>query len=335
MVIYVLLAATLITILMGHYSDSVIIGLVVIINALIGYYQESNASNALEKIKEMLSIQATVYRDGKRQDIPAEDLVVGDLVFLEAGDNVPADLRIVDSDNLRIQESALTGEANSVPKNIDPIDTKVALAEQTNMAFASTAVTNGSGTGLVVATASDTEIGKISTEVSSVKQRKTPLMQVIDRLGTNVSYFIVVASIIIFIIGLVFGAYSLSILSLAVVSMMVGAIPEGLPATTSVILAKGVSDMAKNHNTIVKTLPAVETLGSVDVVATDKTGTLTKNEMTVTDLVVNKQTYQVTGTGYNPEGSLLLNNNEVAIDPTLKLFLTSGYQANDTDLVRR
>ncbi|GEO63697.1 HAD-IC family P-type ATPase [Companilactobacillus nantensis] len=333
MVIYVLIAATIITLLMQHYSDAIIIFLVVIINAIIGYYQESNASDALDKIKQMLSIEATVYRDGQRKDIPAEDLVVGDTVFLEAGDNVPADLRIIDSDNLRIQESALTGESNSVAKIADAFTDEMPLAEQTNMAFASTAVTNGSGSGVVVATAKDTEIGKISAEVSSVKQRKTPLMQIIDSLGTNVSYFIVAASIVIFIIGLIFGTYSLPVLSLAVVAMMVGAIPEGMPATTSVILAKGVSDMAKRQNTIVKTLPAVETLGSVDVVATDKTGTLTKNEMTVTDILIDDQEYQVTGTGYEPVGKIVQNGKTVEISERLKLFLEAGYQANDTTLV--
>ena len=333
MVIYVLIASTIITLLMGHYSDSIIIGLVVVINAIIGYYQESNASDALEKIKQMLSIEATVYRDGQRKDVPAEDLVVGDTVFLEAGDNVPADLRIIDSDNLRIQESALTGESNSVEKIDSKLDGEnIALADQLNMAFASTAVTNGSGSGVVVATAKDTEIGKISTEVSSVKQRKTPLMQIIDGLGTKVSYFIVAASILIFIIGLVFDTYALPVLALAVVAMMVGAIPEGMPATTSVILAKGVSDMAKKQNTIVKTLPAVETLGSVDVVATDKTGTLTKNEMTVTDILIGDQELQVSGTGYEPTGQITQNNHPVEITPELKLFLEAGYYANDTNL---
>lgn len=333
MVIYVLIAATIITLLMHHYSDSIIIFLVVIINAIIGYYQESNASDALDKIKQMLSIEATVYRDGQRKDVPAEELVVGDTVFLEAGDNVPADLRIIDSDNLRIQESALTGESDSVVKISEALSQEVPLAEQRNMAFASTAVTNGSGSGIVIATAKDTEIGKISSDVSAVKQRKTPLMQIIDRLGTNVSYFIVAASVVIFIIGLIFDTYSLPVLSLAVVAMMVGAIPEGMPATTSVILAKGVSDMAKRQNTIVKTLPAVETLGSVDVVATDKTGTLTKNEMTVTDILVDDQIYQVTGTGYQPNGKIVQNDQPATINDRLKLFLEAGYQANDTTLL--
>ena len=335
MVIYVLIAATVITLLMQHYSDSIIIGLVVIINAIIGYYQESNASDALDKIKQMLSIEATVYRDGQRKDVPAEELVVGDTVFLEAGDNVPADLRIIDSDNLRIQESALTGESNSVAKTADALtEEKVPLADQKNMAFASTAVTNGSGTGIVVGTALDTQIGKISTEVSEVKQRKTPMMQVIDSLGTNVSYFIVAASIIIFIVGLIFDTYALPVLLLAVVAMMVGAIPEGMPATTSVILAKGVSDMAKKQHTIVKTLPAVETLGSVDVVATDKTGTLTKNEMTVTDILIDDQELQVSGTGYEPIGEITKDGQPVEISPKLELLLEAGYQANDTTLLK-
>lgn len=334
MVIYVLIAATIITLLMRHYSDAIIIFLVVIINAIIGYYQESNASDALDKIKQMLSIEATVYRDGQRKDIPAEDLVVGDTVFLEAGDNVPADLRIIDSDNLRIQESALTGESNSVAKISDQLGENIPLAEQINMAFASTAVTNGSGSGIVVATASDTEIGKISDEVSSVKQRKTPLMQIIDSLGTNVSYFIVAASIVIFIVGLIFDTYSLPVLSLAVVAMMVGAIPEGMPATTSVILAKGVSDMAKKQHTIVKTLPAVETLGSVDVVATDKTGTLTKNEMTITDILMDDKEYQVTGSGYQPVGKIMDGKEPAEISSKLKLLLEAGYQANDTTLLK-
>ncbi|KAE9557917.1 cation transport ATPase [Companilactobacillus paralimentarius DSM 13238 = JCM 10415] len=333
-VIYVLIASVIITLLMGHYSDSIIIGLVVVINAIIGYYQEANASDALEKIKQMLSIEATVYRDGQRKDVPAEELVVGDTVFLEAGDNVPADLRIIDSDNLRIQESALTGESNSVAKTAEALTAEnIPLAEQTNMAFASTAVTNGSGSGIVVGTASNTEIGKISQEVSTVKQRKTPLMQIIDGLGTKVSYAIVAASALIFIIGLIFDTYALPVLALAVVAMMVGAIPEGMPATTSVILAKGVSDMAKKQNTIVKTLPAVETLGSVDVVATDKTGTLTKNEMTVTDILIDDQELTVSGTGYEPTGEILDQGKPVSMTSKLKLLLQAGYYANDTDLL--
>lgn len=331
MIIYILIAAMFLTMLMGHSSDAIIIGLVVIINAFIGYYQEANASDALEKIKEMLATEATVYRDGTRMDIPTEELVAGDVVFLEAGDSVPADLRIVDADNLRIQEASLTGEADSIEKTAeDLLNDEVPLAEQVNKAFASTSVTNGSGLGVVIATAADTEIGKISTEVSQVKPRKSPLMQQIDSLGKGVSYVVIGAAVLLFLLGLFFDTYSLSVLSLAVVTMIVGSIPEGLPATTSVILAMGVSDMAKNKHTIVKSLPAVETLGSVDVIATDKTGTLTKNEMTVTDVFIDEHHYTVSGYGYKPDGKLLENGQSIVPNEKMLRFLEAGYEANDT-----
>lgn len=331
MIIYILIAAMLLTMLMGHSSDAIIIGLVVIINAFIGYYQEANASDALEKIKEMLATEATVYRDGTRMDISTEELVAGDVVFLEAGDSVPADLRIVDADNLRIQEASLTGEADSIEKTAeDLLNDEVPLAEQVNKAFASTSITNGSGLGVVIATAADTEIGKISTEVSQVKPRKSPLMQQIDSLGKGVSYVVIGAAVLLFLLGLFFDTYSLSVLSLAVVTMIVGSIPEGLPATTSVILAMGVSDMAKNKHTIVKSLPAVETLGSVDVIATDKTGTLTKNEMTVTDVFIDEHHYTVSGYGYKPDGKLLENGQSIVPNEKMLRFLEAGYEANDT-----
>lgn len=335
MIIYILLASALLTLFMGHYSDAAIIALVVIVNALIGYYQEANASDALERIKEMLSAQATVYRDGTRMDIPAENLVVGDVVFLEAGDSVPADLRIVDSDNLRIQESALTGETDSVEKiENELLETEVPLAEQNNLAFASTSVTNGSGLGVVVATGAHTEIGKISSEVQNVEERKTPLMKEIDGLGKGITWVIIIVSAALFILSLFLETYSLSVLSLAVVTMIVGSIPEGLPATTSVVLAMGVSDMAKKKNTIVKTLPAVETLGSVDVIATDKTGTLTKNEMTVKNIIIGSHHYTVTGNGYEPKGQILEKQTPAAMTPELQLFLEAGFEANDTILVK-
>ena len=332
-VIYILLAATLLTILIGHYTDAIVIGAVVILNALIGYFQESSAANALAKIKEMMAQHATVYRDGKRQDIDAADLVRGDVVFLEAGDNVPADLRIVSADNLRIEESALTGETNSVIKTDEVItDQDVPLADRVDMAYASTSVTSGSGLGVVVATGEQTEIGKISQEVAQIKPKKTPLTKEIDHVGKVVSYITITASVIVFVVGFFLEIYSLPALALAVVAMLVGAIPEGLPAITSVILAFGISKMAKEHQTIIKSMPAVETLGSVDVIATDKTGTLTKNEMTAIELWVGDKHYTVTGTGYAPNGEILLNDKPAQLTDQLKLFLEAGYQANDTVL---
>ncbi|WP_407366713.1 HAD-IC family P-type ATPase [Limosilactobacillus vaginalis] len=332
-VIYILLVATLLTIIIGHYTDAIVIGAVVILNSLIGYFQETSAANALAKIKEMMANQATVYRNGKRQDIDAADLVVGDVVFLEAGDNVPADLRIVSADNLRIEESALTGETNSVIKTDQALTgADIPLAERVNMAYASTSVTSGSGLGVVIATAEQTEIGKISQEVAHIKPKKTPLTREIDHVGTVVSYITITTSIIVFIVGFMLKIYSLPALALAVVAMLVGAIPEGLPAITSVILAFGISKMAKLYKTIIKSMPAVETLGSVDVIATDKTGTLTKNEMTATELWVGDQLYQVSGTGYAPNGEIKLNGKKAPLTDQLKLFVEAGYQANDTVL---
>ncbi|WP_267201245.1 HAD-IC family P-type ATPase [Limosilactobacillus kribbianus] len=332
-VIYILLAAAALTILIGHYTDAIVILAVVLLNSLIGYFQETSAANALAKIKELMAPRATVYRDGVRQDIDASQLVAGDVVFLEAGDNVPADLRIISADNLRVEESALTGETNSVAKSSAVLEAaQVPLAERTNVVYASTLVTSGSGTGIVVATAGATEIGKISQEVAHIKPQKTPLTREIDRVGKIVSYITISASVIVFIVGFALQIYSLPALALAVVAMLVGSIPEGLPATTSVILAFGVSKMAKKYKTIIKSMPAVETLGSVDVIATDKTGTLTKNEMAARELWVGDRRIDVTGTGYAPAGQLLDNGQPAELTPELQLFVEAGYQANDTIL---
>lgn len=334
LIIYILIIAAILTAVIGDVTDTSVIVLVIIVNAIIGYYQESNASDSLEKIKKMLAPEATVYRDGERLDIPSADLVVGDVVFLEAGDNVPADLRLVDIDNLTIQEAVLTGEANSVIKTTATLPADTPLADQSNIAFASTAVAGGSGIGIVVATGHDTEFGKISQAVSDVRKGRSPMMREIDGIGKGISYAIIAAAVLLFIFGLIIGKYSLPVLALAIVTMVVGSMPEGLPATTSVILAMGVSNMAKKQHVIVKTLPAAETLGSVDVICTDKTGTLTKNEMTITTVVTPQATYEVSGSGYTPKGNFTLAGK--TIQPTthsdLVALLTAGFEANDTEL---
>lgn len=333
-IIYILIMAALLTLLMRHYSDATVIGLVVIINALIGYFQEINASNALEKIKNMLSVEATVIRNGNRFDIPSRNLVPGDLVYLEAGDKVPADLRIMDADNLRIQESSLTGESDSVLKSNASVAIETPLAERVNMAYATTAVTNGSATGIVTATGLKTEIGLISQSVSDVKDNKSPLTKELDTLGRGISWFIIGVAVITFVLGWVMNVYTLPVLAMAIITMIVGSMPEGLPAATSVILATGVQALTKK-SAIVKTLPAAETLGAVDIIASDKTGTLTKNEMTLQDIVIGQTHYCVTGTGYAPNGQIFKNN--LVIDASqnkeLEMFLTMGQQANDTFLV--
>ncbi|EEI25304.1 HAD-IC family P-type ATPase [Lentilactobacillus hilgardii] len=315
-IIYILIAAAVITLLLRHYSDSSVIGIVIIANAFIGFFQEIQADNALTKIKELLVSQNYVVRDGQKIEVPARELVVGDLVNLEAGDAVPADMRLISADNLRIQESTLTGESNSVEKTENPIDkASVPLAERSNMAYASTAVTQGSGMGIVVGTGSRTEIGSIQQSVSNVKTQVTPLMKNLNKLGVNLSVFIVVIAVLLFILGLYTKIYSLPVLTIAIITMVVGSIPEGLPASTSVVLARGVQVMTK-RGAIVKTLPAVETLGAVDIVDTDKTGTLTKNEMTVTDVITHDHHYQVTGTGFvdndkGVSGNVLLDGQKV------------------------
>lgn len=335
-VIYILFVAVALTLWMGHLSDAIVIGLVIVANTLIGYYQEINASNALEKIKDMLSSQATVIRNGNRTEVDATKIVKGDLVYLEAGDNIPADCRLIDADRLKVQESSLTGEAGSVEKEPVPLEGTKSLGDQINMVFASTSVTNGNGIGVVVATADQTEIGKISTAVSEQSNKKTPLMQEIDQLGKHISYVILAVALILFVFGFVFNIYSLPVLSLAVITMIVGSVPEGLPATTSVVLAMGVRDMAKRKHTIMKTLPAVETLGSVDIIATDKTGTLTKNEMTAQIVITKHGTYQVSGIGYSPEGEITSGTSErqPSDDDVLTELIQSGYEANETTLVK-
>ncbi len=336
MIIYILLFATLLTLFLGHYTDAIVISVVIIANAVIGYYQEANAADALAKIKDLLATNATVYRDGIRQDIDATKLVRDDVVFLEAGDQVPADLRLIKTADLRIQESALTGEADAVTKHASALKTAdLPLAEQANMAFSSTTVVNGSGLGVVVATGEKTELGKISSAVASAKTRPTPLVKEINALGKTVSLCVLGAAVLLFILGFIFETYSLPVLTLAIVTMIVGSIPEGLPATTSVILALGVSDLAKNKNAIVKSLPSAETLGAVDVIATDKTGTLTKNEMTVTDIYLDERHFSVSGSGYAPTGALFINGEATTErEAKLKELLLAGYLANDTTLTQ-
>ncbi|CAM3152159.1 HAD-IC family P-type ATPase [Lactiplantibacillus plajomi] len=303
-IIYILAAAAVLTFFMQRYSDSMVIGLVIIANAIIGYVQERQAGNALERIREMLISKNFVIRGGQKLEIDARDLVVGDLVNLEAGDAVPADMRLISADNFNVQESVLTGETNPVEKQEEPMsDDQLALADRKNMVYASTAVTSGSAFGIVTATAENTEIGHIQQSVSEVKQTSTPLMRNLNSLGLWLSVAIVVAAVLLFLLGMVTDIYSLPTLLIAVITMVVGSMPEGLPASTSVVLAMGTRQMTKK-NVIVKSLPAVETLGAVDIVNTDKTGTLTKNEMTVTKVVTPDHQFDVTGVGYDAEGGV-------------------------------
>lgn len=331
--IYVLMAAAVITALLDHWIDTWVIVAVILINAIIGFIQEGKAEKALEGIKKMLSLHATVIRDGKRIDIDAEDLVPGDIVLLESGDKVPADLRLLSVRNLRVEESALTGESVAAEKETSAVEEGSVPGDQTCMAFSSTAVVYGRGRGVVVETGLQTELGKIKRMMTDVEEITTPLLQQIDQFGKALSVIILSITVLFFAIGYFFHDYSIDELFMAVISLAVAAIPEGLPAIMTITLAVGVQTMA-GRNAIIRRLPSVETLGSVSVICSDKTGTLTKNEVTVTSFTTTEGTFEVEGTGYKPEGEIFLNDASVQItDQTVaKRLIQASKACNDAEL---
>ncbi len=305
MLIYILLVAAAFTAVLGEWIDMGVILAVVLINALIGFIQEGKAEKAMEAIRGMLSPKATVLRNGEEQEIPARELVPGDIVLLKSGDRVPADLRVLMVRNAQVEEAALTGESEPVGKQSDPVAKDAVLGDRTSMAYSSTFVTLGQVRGAVVATGGQTEIGRISEMVSQVETLSTPLLRKIDAFGRNLSIFIVVLAAVVFALGYFLRGFPAGEMFMAVVSLAVAAIPEGLPAIMTITLALGVQRMAR-RNAIIRRLPAVETLGSVTVICSDKTGTLTRNEMTVAEVVTAEKLYLVSGVGYRPKGEFCL-----------------------------
>ncbi len=304
LLIYVLMTAGVVTLLMAHYVDSAVIFGVVIVNAIIGFIQEGKAERALEAVSAMLASHAIVLRDGVRHEIDAADLVPGDIVLLSSGDKVPADLRLLKSRNLQIEEAALTGESVPVDKDSAPVAADAVIAERHGMAYSGTVVTYGQATGLVVATGPRTEIGRIGALVAGVQGIATPLTRKLDQFATRITVFIVIGAVLTFLFGYLVHDFPAIEIFLAVVGLAVSAIPEGLPAIVTITLAIGTTRMAA-RNAIVRRLPAVETLGSVTVICSDKTGTLTKNEMTVVLAALPARTLQVGGAGYAPVGSFM------------------------------
>ncbi len=331
--IYVLLAAALITIILGHTVDTLVILMVILINAGIGYIQQNKAEKALDNIRKMLSLKATAVRGSKRKVISSTGLVPGDIAVLKAGDKVPADIRLLETANLKIEESSLTGESEAVVKAVEALPMETALGDRINMAFAGTSVSAGSGMGVVVETGSNTELGKISSSIAQVEKLQTPLLKQTAHFGKLISVIIVASAAAMFAIGYFWRGYPAGELLLAVIGLTVAAIPEGLPAILSIILALGVQEMAKK-NAIIRTLPSVETLGAVSVICSDKTGTLTKNEMTVTAILVKDDEFEVTGTGYTPEGAITIRGREVKLADSaqLKQFLTCVKTINESHL---
>jgi len=331
--VYILLAAGAVTCALREWVDSGVIFGVVLVNAIIGFIQEAKAVKAIEALAHSMSSVATVLRGGERRQIPATELVPGDIVLLHSGDKVPADLRLFSTRELQIDESALTGESVPVQKVSGTLPHDTLLADRTNMAYSSTLVTYGIAAGTVVATGNSTEIGRINEMISSADILATPLTKKIARFSNLLLYVILGLAAVTFIVGIVRGEKWLDMF-MAVVALAVGAIPEGLPAAVTITLAIGVAKMAK-RNAIIRKLPAVETLGSTTVICSDKTGTLTRNQMTVQEVHTGGDLYLVSGVGYGPEGCFTRSGEEVLPlqSPALRECLISGLLCNDALLV--
>ncbi len=333
--IYVLIAAAIVTLLLGQWVDSAVIFGVVVINALIGYVQEGKAEAALDAIRCMLSPCAQVLRDGRRRSLPAEELVPGDIVFLAAGDRVPADLRLVELRSLRVEEAALTGESVPVEKALNAVAPDALVGDRACMAFAGTLVTYGHGVGVVTATGLATEIGRISALLAGVGVLQTPLTRRMAVFGRWLTAAILALASGSFAFGTLVRDYTAAEMFMAAVGLAVAAIPEGLPAIMTITLAIGVQQMARRR-AIVRRLPAVETLGSVTVICSDKTGTLTRNEMTVQRVATPCHEIDVAGVGYEPAGAFTEGGAELAAGARLALdeVARAALLCNDATLRR-
>ncbi|MHA1559774.1 MAG: cation-translocating P-type ATPase, partial [Alphaproteobacteria bacterium] len=332
--IYVLIAAAVATAVIGHWLDTAVILLVVIANATIGWAQENRAEQALAAIGRLLAASATVIRGGVRRSMDATELVPGDIVFLQSGDSVPADIRLIDSRSVSAIEATLTGESLPVRKQTDPVQRGVALADRISMVFSGTIIGAGQGLGIVVATGADTELGKIGRLVSTVDKLETPLLKRLSRTAGILTYVILAFAVATMGIGWLVGQLPMDELFLAAVGLAVAAIPEGLPAVVTIVLAIGVRRMAA-AGALIRHLPAVETLGSVTVVCTDKTGTITRNELAAREIVCGDRSYTVEGEGYAPEGEVLGADGEsasVAEHGLLAEITTAAVLCNDARL---
>jgi len=308
--IYVLVGAGLVTLFFEHWVDAGVIFAVVLINALIGYIQEGKAEKALDAIRKMLSSTAHVIRSGRKVELETELLVPGDIVFLQSGYKVPADLRLIKVKNLQIDESILTGESVPTGKQHEPVSGSSQVGDQKSMAFSATLVTAGQATGVVVATGEQTELGKINQLLRSVEQTETPLTRQMTEFGRILTFAILFVSLGTFLFGVYIHDYSVSEMFAAAIGIAVAAIPEGLPAILTITLAVGVQRMA-GRRAIIRQMAAVDTLGSTTVICSDKTGTLTRNEMTVRHVVTRQQTYEVHGIGYSPKGDIFAEGKQV------------------------
>ena len=326
--IYVLATAAVITASLGQWVDAGVIAAVVVIQTLVGFIQEGKAEQALSAIRHMLAPKARVLRSGGQHQLDAANLVPGDTVLLEPGDRVPADLRLEKSHNLKIDEAILTGESEAVDKSTGAVSADAPLGDQSGMAFSGTMVATGTGRGIVVRTGARTEIGRISGLLAQTTTLKTPLLEQMDRFARVLSIIVILTGIAIFFGGLVFSGLPFRELFMAVVGLTVAAIPEGLPAILTITLAIGVRQMAR-RKAVVRRMPVIETLGAVSVICSDKTGTLTRNEMMVTRAVLSGARLEVTGEGYGFEGAVNGEQGQQAKSPLLDELARAAALCND------
>ncbi len=331
--VYILLAATLVTLLLKEYVDASVIFAVLLINAIIGYLQELKAIEAIEALAKMGHENATVLREGEQLVVDAKELVPGDLVVVYSGDKVPADLRLIKAKELFVDESALTGESVSVAKTTRPLEQNTPLAERTNMAYSSSLITAGSAYGVVAETGDHTQIGKINAMIKEADILETPLTIKITAFSKYLLYVILIMAALTFAVGTLRGEDATEMF-MAAVALAVGAIPEGLPAAMTIILAIGVAKMAK-QNAIIRKLPAVETLGSTTVICSDKTGTLTQNAMTVKRIYAGGESFDVAGVGYLPEGEITPASKEAELESdALYKTLSAGLMCNTSKVYK-
>ena len=328
--IYILLAAAVLKALLGDWIDFTVILVVAVANAVVGFVQEGRADKALAGIATMLSLEADARRDGEWHRVAADDLVPGDVVRVRSGDRVPADVRLVAATSLQVEEAALTGESVPSSKDVEAVGTDAGVGDRTSMLFSGTIVTSGRGTGVVTATGAGTEIGRIQTLVAEVDHLDTPLTRQLARLGKQLSLLILLMAAVMLVIGRVIHSFALDELISAAIGFAVAAVPEGLPALVTITLALGVQQMARRH-AITRKLTAVEGLGSVTTVCSDKTGTLTRNEMTTRTVVTASARYEAEGLGYEPVGTVRRGDAAATLDgdPVLAALVAAGALCND------
>ena len=331
--VIILILASILSIAIGETLDAVIITAIVVASAGLGFIQEYRAERAIEALKKLTTPTATVIRDGKEVTIPTKEIVPGDILVLNAGDKVPADARVIEAHNLKVDEASLTGESVAVTKITDPLPEEISVSDRLNMVFAGTAVIYGRGKAVVVATGMSTELGKIAATVQEEKKEETPLERRMAEIGRLLTILCFTVAALVAAIGFFVWHKSLLEMTMWAVSLAVAAVPEALPAVVTGALAVGMYRMAK-RNAIIRRLPAVETLGSTSIICSDKTGTMTKGEMTVRKIYVIDKTIDVTGSGYEPVGNFKVDGKAIDVDDELKLLLLASALCSDARLVK-